>query len=204
MPKYKDILNYVLGMLYTLKIQGYTKLYNLGDILASLKYPVNMFDLQQIARYLEAQGYIRAMYKLGAIFVRITPMGMMYIEDNKEIFYQFKKYFEDVRNIDVEISINETDNLIIAKTEREIRNPTPEEIKKDRKNIFNKIDEIIALIRNSWGVKGYDLEIDIIILKAELEKINPDKEIIGNKLSTIGNIDLLRESYNELVLLLNI
>ena len=192
MLKYKELLDYIVGILYELKLkQKQTGFFNIKPILASLKYPASVSDEQEIAKYLEAKGYVKGLYHLGGVSIEITPRGIIYIEEeNLEILQKLDGYISDIE--------------AKAISEEELSNPSPEQIVKVRKHIFELLDKTLEKVKIDFGPKGYDLEKDLSILKIELEKRNPDTEIIGSKLNTLSSIDSIRSFYKELVGTLNI
>ena len=126
--------------------------------------------------------------------VILTTSGIVYIERKGEEFInELKKYIDKVDNLEKS-----------AKGEHDITNPTLESVKKEREPIYDMLNKLKDIVTEKIQPNNYDILKDIEILQSELEKLNPDKEIVGNKLNAISSIDILRYYYNDLINILNI
>lgn len=194
--QYTELLDKVLGILYLLKIENKkTGYYSLKEIISSvLKYPSSPYDIREIGKYLEAQGFVKAIYNFQGVYGEITTSGIVYIERKGEEFInELKKYIDKVDNLEKS-----------AKGEHDITNPTLESVKKEREPIYDMLNKLKDIVTEKIQPNNYDILKDIEILQSELEKLNPDKEIVGNKLNAISSIDILRYYYNDLINILNI
>ena len=189
--KYKQLLERIIGLLYLLKQEGEQGYFDIKKLIEVFEYPLSPEDLRELVEYLEAQGYIRAIFSLGTASVEITPRGMLYIEEEKNAILP-----------ELEGGLKELKEH--ARSEREIKSPTPEEVLKDRQEIFEKIGEIRSIIKERLGQNSYDIDKDIAILISELEKLNPDIDVIGNKLNSLGHLEFIRNKYKDLTYLMNL
>jgi len=190
MLKYRQLLDYFLGLLYQLKQEGKSGFFETNKIIKLFGYPASPGDIFEMVKYLEAQGFIKALYYLGGTSIQITAREILYIEEQKpEIIDDINIYLEQVKDK--------------SKTQEEIINKSPEQMAEERKIIFEKLDQIINEIKKNLGPKGHDLIKDAEVLKAELHKMMPDLDLIGNKLNILGSIDFIRTINKELTTLLN-
>ena len=174
MLKYKDLYDYVIGVLYELKKTGQTGYFSLKEILENLRQNSTLTEIYGIGKYLEAEGYIKAEFSLGDVFIEITPSGIVYLENKGE---DFLRRFEDFQKEEK----NQTRKTVTKLTEKSII--------ESRKPLLGLINQVINILGNS-ELKDSDLHLDAKILKLEVEKINPDKEIIQLKTSNLEQIQI--------------
>jgi DNA-binding PadR family transcriptional regulator len=189
MLEYKKLLDYIVCMLYVLKQEGKYGYFETKKIIDVFEYPANNNEILEIAKYLEAKGFVNVLYYIGGSSIQITTIGILYIEKDKGDIEIVKNYMSKIHDD--------------SKTKEEITNKTPEQIIKDRQFIYDKLDLIILEINNKLGPKGYDLIKDVEVLKIELYKIMPNMNLIEEKLNILNSIDITRPSCIDLLPLLN-
>ncbi len=160
---YRELLDIVLNLLYKLKFQRGGRFYSVSDIVNSLNYPLDLTDIIEVGKYLEAQGYIKAEYVFGDVFAGITSSGIVHIEER----------LEETPKTD------EFSNLI-----EKISEYDENSILRFRKPLYRLIDKMKTILKNKKRGKT-DVGKDVDILKLELTKINPDMEIIEQKILNI-------------------
>ena len=185
MLKYKDLYDYIVGVLYSLKRKNHTGYFSLRDIIINLDYPSTPNEIVEIGKYLEAVGYVKADFRLGDVFVEITPRGIVYIENKEADFLPtFEQYLEQ-KNGQAQV-----DKVASKLSNKSIHN--------SKLPIIAKINVIINYLGSVKVLKNSDLHMDAKILKLEIEKENPDKEIISIKIFNLEQLAGLREQANEL------
>ncbi|MDM8523319.1 hypothetical protein QUF80_08105 [Desulfococcaceae bacterium HSG8] len=185
MLKYRELYDYILGVLYILKRQKQYGFFSLKDIVGNLGARSVSRELYGIAKYLEAEGYVNTLPSLGDVFVEITPSGIIYIEEKDENFIQiFEKFIEQQKS---ELQFEKiASGLSKTKTEA------------SRKPIIAKVSHIISYLNSNKILKKSDINADVKILKLELQKTDPDKEVISIKLSKMAELSELRNQSLEL------
>lgn len=185
MLKYKDLYDYVIGVLYSLKRKNNTGFFSLREIIENLAYPSTPNEIYEIGKYLEAEGYIKADYRLGDVFIEITPQGIVYIESKEENFLPtFEQYVIEKSNQD------HVDKIASKLSNKSITD--------SKKPIIEKINLIIKYLSSIKALKNSDLHIDAKILKLEIEKERPDREIISIKIMNLEQLTGLRQQANDL------
>ena len=185
MLKYKEMYDYVLGILYTLKRKKQYGYFSLNDIISHLDTISKHSEIYKIAKYLEAEGYVKTSTSPGDVFVEITPSGIIYIEEKDENFMSSFESFLEKQELKQQIE----------KIASKISNT---KIKESRKPIIDKINQIQKYLNSHKILKKFDVYTDVKILKFELQKKNPDKEVISIKLSNMGEISELKNQSSEL------
>jgi hypothetical protein len=185
MLKYKDLYDYIISVLYSLKRKNQIGFFSLREIIINLDYPATPNEIFEIGKYLEAEGYVKADFRLGDVFVEITPQGIIYIENKEENFFPT---FEEFLNQKSEK--NQIEKIVSKLSSKSIH--------ESKKPIIEKINLIIKYLGSVNALKNSDLHIDAKILKLELEKEKPDKEIITIKIMNLETLKGLRQQANEL------
>lgn len=185
MLKYKDLYDYILGVLYSLKRKNQTGFFSLKDIIQNLDYPATPNEIVDIGKYLEAEGYIKSDFRLGDVFVEITPQGIIYIENKEETFLPTFEEFVKQKNEQAHV------DKIASKL-------STTSIHESKRPIIEKINAIIKYLGSVKALKNSDQHIDAKILKLEIEKENPDKEVISIKILNLEQLTGLRQQANEL------
>ncbi len=185
MLKYKERYDYILGILYTLKRKRQYGFFSLKDIIEHLDTMSKPGEVYEIARYLEAEGYVRTLYSPGDVFVEITPSGIICIEEKDA---NFMSAFEDflVRQ------------ELKQQVEKAVSKLSEAKVKASRKPIIDEISEIIKYLNSNKILKKSDVNIDAKILKFELQKMIPDREVISIKLSKMGEFSELSNQIFQL------
>ncbi len=193
-PAYRDTLKIVLGHLYFQKFDGNTGFFGLTDILTAIGYPTAKEELNNIGKYLEAKDYIKAIFQIDDVYVQIITQGILYVEELLE------------KNEINEIIIKEMNKKIkqSAQLASEIERPSIGQIKARRKQLLNMLTNIKRKLGSSINLENYDLKKDVDIIKLELEKLNPDKDIIRQKMMRFDYNERIRSEINVLYENLNI
>jgi Mn-dependent DtxR family transcriptional regulator len=185
MLKYKELYDYILGVLYSLKRKKESGFFSLKDIIESLGYNSSPSEVFEIAKYLEAEGYVKISSSLGDVFVEITPNGIVYIEEKDEnfmsTFEEFLKKQQLERNFD-----------------RIASRLSKSKIQQSRKTIIDKVDQLIKYLNAHKIFKKSDIFTDMKILKLELQKTDPDKEVVSIKVAKLETLSELRDQSLEL------
>ena len=185
MIKYKDLYDYIVGFLYALKRKNQTGFFSLKDIIINLDYSSTPNEIIEIGKYLEAEGYVKADFRLGNVFVEITPQGIVYIENKEANFLAtFDQYLEQKKN---QTQVDKVASKLSLKSIQDSKVP-----------IIEKINSIIKYLSSVKILKDSDILMDAKILKLEIEKENPDKEIISIKILNLEHLTGLRQQANEL------
>lgn len=185
MIPYKKVLSYIVGILYDLKKEGQDGYFSLRDILNVLKYPFTSADLLDIAKYLEAQGYVRSLYVLGGPSVQIAPRGLLFVEEQPGLIAEIEAHIKT------------------ARPRQQTGSKTIEELMQERKPIFEVLDKIIADLKEKLGPQGNDAIQDASVLRAELHKSQPDATLVSHKMNALAEIDFLRPQHRTLSDLIN-
>lgn len=185
MLKYKDLYDYIIGVLYSLKLKKQTGFFSLREIVENLDYPSTPNEIFEIGKYLEAEGYVKADFRLGDVFIEITPQGIVYIENKEETF--LPTFEEFIKQKNEQAQVDKIASKLSTKSMHESKRP-----------ILEKINAIIKYLGSVKALKNSDLHIDAKILKLEIEKENPDKEIISIKIMNLETLTGLRQQANEL------
>jgi len=185
MLKYKDLYDYIIGVLYVLKRNSQTGFFSLREIVENLDYPSTPNEIFEIGKYLEAEGYVKADFRLGDVFIEITPQGIVYIENKEETFLPTLEVYFKQKNEQAQV------DKVASKL-------STTSIHDSKKPIIEKINVIIKYLSSVKALKNSDLHIDAKILKLEIEKENPDKEVITIKIMNLETLTGLRQQANEL------
>ncbi len=165
--KFRELLDKIVFILYKLKSERGTDYYNLNKITEMTGYHSDLSETINIAKYLEAKGYIKIIAEFGTMFAKITHAGSVYVEDNN--------LYAEIENFDYNaVPIYKQDDYL------QIRKPILDIIKKMKK-----------LVLKNKKIKS-DAAKDIYILQLELSRADPNMEIIELKLRDLEKERLLR------------
>lgn len=167
---YRELLDIILQILYKLKFRQNKAYHSLRDIVEGLKYPLDITDIYEAGKYLEAQGFIRPEFEFGDVFAEITSAGMLYVEEKLPKNGKTDKLLQHIDNI------SQYDEELIPEF---------------RKPLLNQIDEMKDILKKNRRGKS-DVGKDLDILKIEIEKINPDMDVIETKLDSIEKERMLK------------
>ncbi len=195
MLKLNALYDYILLVLYELKKQDKLYAFSLNDILKTLNNPLSASEQYNVAKYIEVEGYAKVDYSIGGIFLTLTTSGVAYIErQDNELETTFSNFIADKH-----IQIN-ADNILHYKDAMPDGNKIAvRQIAKN--NVLLRIGNIIKLLKRSKYTKNSDLVKDAEILKIEVEKQKPDKEIVILKIENLdhlGHLDQLVQQTAEL------
>lgn len=190
---YRQLLDFSIGVLYELRVkQKKTGYFSLKEIVNYFDYEATFDEIRDIAKYLEAQGYVKTIFTYGDVFLELTTRGIIYFEekDNKFIssFDAFIKAKMDKEKI--KSAVEQLDKNIIATSKvalvKEIQSFRSEVKKQNVKHQYN------------------DFLHDIDILISELQKETPDKEILAHKANKLLENLTFRDKLTKIVSKLNI
>jgi hypothetical protein len=191
--KYRDMLNIILGYLYFQKFEGNTGFFALTDILTAVGYPSSKNEVNDIAKYLEIKDYIKAIFQIDDVYAQIMIQGIMCVEGLIER-NEIKELY--IKNIIKTVKQK-------AQSESEIERPDKKQIKEKRKNLFTALSSMKRKLGASASPELYDLKLDIDIIRLELQKISPDRDIIKQKMTGFdydkritNEINMLYENLN--------
>ncbi len=186
--KYRDILNIVLGYLYFQKFDGNTGFFSLTTVLTAIEYPSSKEEVNDIGKYLEAKDYIKALFQIDDVYIQIITQGIIYAEGLIERNEIKEGYIKDIIKIVKQRS----------QSKSEIEGPDKEQIKKKRKYLFTTLNSMKKKLGSSVSPELYDLKLDIDIIKLELQKISPDRDVIRQKMM---KLDYNNRIANEITVL---
>jgi hypothetical protein len=188
--KYKELLNnYVLGLLYFRKLENKTGYYSLKSIITELGDSATPSEINEISKYLEALGFIKAEFVFGDVFISITSTGGVQLEELLDTNPAWKE------NILQLIRSKNTLNLVELNEEN---------INKAKIPILTLLNEMKDRVSIKFGIFAKDMIDDINILEIELCKNNPDVDILNIKLDSIKGVSLLKSYIPQLRELLNL
>ncbi len=170
--KYSKSLDMALRVLYNLKSDKGDNYYNLNQIIHNLDPAFSRSDMLEIGKYLEAQGYIKAEFKFGEVFANITSSGMVHIEDNPQE--------KDLSNLSGKVSSYD------EQSEEELKKP-----------IFALLDKMESILKKK-RLNSTDIGRNLSIIRIELERENPDIDIIDIKIKSLEDKYFLRK-YAQLI-----
>lgn len=188
---YRQQLDLLLAALYELRTAHgvrWVDLQVLGRRLG-MESPV---DLLEAARFLTNQGYIRADIRFGgAVSAELAPSGTMYLQDRGA---ELERLLETVRP-----AVTGTAGELSAAT-AEAGSPTA-----DRAIALHLIERLRDRLRSIQPQERVqDHLVDVEILKLELQKRDPDRNVVDAKLHRLSTLALpLGEDVRDLVELLS-
>ncbi len=161
---YKQITQRMLSFLYNLKQQHGADYFNLQAILTKIDKLQFFDDVHHISRYLESQGYINLQQKYGVDYGQINTHGIQYVENTQSILTDFEQYC--------------TENNIILEADKLDGNTT----NSTQAAIIALVKKIKAPFNKNRSLLMKDPKRDLDIIEIELQKANPDKEILAIKI----------------------
>ena len=178
--KYTELLDYILKALKEIKPQTQDKFVSLVSFLKIFKYPFNYSDVPEIAKYLEARGFIKALPVIGDVRVQITTSGLVYVENKETIEPDFVVKYEAF----VKMLRDENDGkTLMVRLSDENYNP--------KKTIGLILDAIVTKIEG-------DYKLDAEVIRLELSKSNPDLKLIEFKINNLEQNQSIKEEVNAL------
>lgn len=188
----KKLIELIIAYLYYYRVEkknyGY---FSLKSIVNILGYKIPFEEILNIAKYLEAQGDIEAIYVFGNVFVKLSTLGTLKYEEKPDIL--IKKDKSKIADMELFKNFEEVADEY---------NETSE--KKSLEDVIKLVESIKENLNNldDWNKEDYLKDLDI--LKWELEKSNPNKEIIANKLNSLFDCKSISHDIKELESLLNL
>ena len=192
-PTYRQLLDFSVGVLYDLRVkQKRTAYFSLKEIVKYFDYEATFDELRDIAKYLEAQGYVKTLFTYGDVFLELTTRGIIYFEEKDNVFITafeaFMKGKEQKEKIKTTVEQLDKNSITTSK------NNLVKEIKNFREEVKNQND------KNQYN--DYLFDIDILIF--ELQKDNPDKEILAHKTNKLLENLKFRDKLSTFISKLNI
>lgn len=185
MLKYIDLYDYILGVLYSLKRKNENGFFSLSEIVSNLDYPATDNEIIDIGKYLEAEGFVKAEFQLGDVFLEITPRGIIHIETKEAQFLPDFEAFIEKKKLE-------------KKFEHIASKMTKKSIDKSRKPIIERVNQVISYLNEQKAYKHSDGHSDAKILKLELQKIQPDREVLMIKLENLFRYPEIKNVVQEL------
>jgi len=179
-----ELYDYILSMLYYLKRNNEFGPFSLKEIIDFFEYPATPNDINDFGSYLEAEGYIKADFILGDVYVAITPSGIVYIENKENIISDFEEFLKTKIPEDKKLKIISKFSKTSAKN--------------SKKPIIDEVDEIINFFNSIKELKNTDLKKDARILKIELQKEVPEIEIISVKLDKLNQFASIKNNISKI------
>ena len=185
MIKYTDLYDYVINVLYELKQKKQIGFFSLKNILDYLDYPYTPEEFIEIAKYLEAMGYIDADFKVGDVFIKLKPQGIIHIESRDKYFLSSFEEYKKSKKI----------KTLVADV---VKKMLPTTIEASKNIVIEIVDDIIAYLKEYKQNLSLDLSKDANILKLEIQKEEPQIEVIGLKIAKISSVMQLKQKCQEL------
>ena len=154
-----------------------------------IEYPHRASETHSLASLMQSRNHVLLDPYLGGIKVMISPAGKIYIETKPEALGSARIYMDRL------LACSETESIMGVQTGRE-------KVLRERKNIFIQLNKINDIFEKNSGPVIHDLLKDVLILKLELEKLDPNQWIIERKLSILSGVDSIHNEYFELKALL--
>jgi hypothetical protein len=190
---YKQLLDYTVGVLYELRVKNKkTGYFSLKEIVNFFDYDANFDGIKDIAKYLEAQGYVKAIFNYGDVFVELTTRGIVNFEEKNDVFV---KSFNDFVKKD---ELQEKFKILIGNSEKEIYSDA-------KSNLITELSDFkksTSTRNNKELLKDFFSDLDILIL--ELKKDNPDNEILAHKTNKLLENIKLRDKLSKILSKLNL
>lgn len=194
---YREQLDLLLAGLHHLRMDAGERWVDLQALAKALAWdsPVDVLDA---ARFLENQGYIRADFRLGgAVAAELTPAGTMFLQD---------------RGAEAERLTREAGDRLSAfcANQPEVHFSAAESVKEQpesqRRLALERVDRLVeALQRVGPPELVQDHLSDLQILRLELLKREPDRQVIDAKVHALSILALpLGPEARELVELLSV
>jgi predicted DNA-binding protein (UPF0278 family) len=188
----KELIDKIIITLIYYKKNGKDNFVSLKQLINLFDETINYEDVFNIAKYIETQGYIKAIYVLGDVLVKISTLGQLKYEDNFETLID--KYISHITNGELRENLDKVANEV-----------EEESIKKSRKNIAKLITEIkndIEKSKENGKRNEYINSLRIIELALNSESINT--EILASAFNTLFECNVVPHKIRELGVLLNL
>jgi hypothetical protein len=188
----KELIEKIIATLIYYKINGKDKFVSLKRVIDILDNKINFEDIFNIAKYLEAQGYISAEYIYGDVLARITTLGQItYEERYKEIM---PKIIDMITNQELKENLDKIADEI-----------TEDSIKRSFEDIKKLIDEIKKDVdESSENGKKKDYLNSLKIIKISLESDTLNTDILASAYNTLAESKVVPHKIRELGALLNL
>tara|TARA_B100001939_G_C16859096_1_gene580986 strand:+ start:480 stop:1103 length:624 start_codon:yes stop_codon:yes gene_type:complete len=186
---YRDTIDLTLVLIYLLRKKGNAGFYDLNFLLSQIGLASSPSDAREIAKYLEARGLVQQIRTIGNVFIQLSPQGIMHVE----------QLIEDRTNL-LGLAKDRLDHLEKTATSEEPEAfRDPDQIKKRRKHIFSILNRMLRRIPKEMAPRYHDLVMDLKILKLELEKIDPDRSLLDQKIDAISLSNIISDDLPDLL-----
>lgn len=194
---YKQLLDFTIGVLYELRVKNKrTGYFSLNEIVKYFDYEINYDEIKDLAKYLEALGYVKSMYTFGDAFIELTTRGIIYFEEkekDKEFLVSFEKFVK-------------------TKVQKEKIKDTVEKLDKDvyvksKQQLIDELNNFKFSVKNNEGdseVIYHDFLLDIDIIISELNKNHPDNEILAHKSNSVLDYPKFKDKLSNIISKLNL
>jgi hypothetical protein len=180
---YKTFLENTLRILYLTKTKKPNHYIDMNRLIKKLGYIQTSNTTFEVVKYLEAQGYINVYETITGYYCEIAHSGILHVEEKLANEEGYEEIFKDKK-----IFIFREDLLY----------PSKKQIFAQRNEIIELINQAKKIMNEKEKEKKHDRISDLEILKIEICKIYPDKEIIQKKFSIISEIEIIRNIAIEL------
>lgn len=181
--KYTTLIDFILRTLFDAKKEYPNNYLSLISVLDVLNYPYSFNEIVEIGEYMEAKGYVNISKSLGDIFVQLSSVGKIYIEDKNESFHE--EYSEYLKKV-----MKKKKNKELT-----LQSFLPKENPKAR--LIRLVNKIVRKVREKEGNESDYLN-DVKIIKLELEKSNPNIQILEMKLTSLNELTYIISELSEL------
>ena len=176
--KHREKITNIISFLYKVKQKGYEDSLSLEYVCEKLKLNLSLDDLRSIAREITAWGYVRTEYHPGATMIKLKTKGAIFIEEELSPDEKAKteQYFS-------QNNINRSITTAVKKNKDAFLN-------KGRKDV-TKVLKLVEQKLKKYNLEKNDFIIDLEILKLEINKQQPDREVFNIKIDNLNNLNLL-------------
>lgn len=188
----EEIINLITAYLIELKNHKSDGRYSIRKIIQELGFSnLSYDDIFDIAKYMENLGLLKVIYVMGDAFVKLTPKGMAEFERKPQLIKEniFKKILDKKFDNELTDVLDEFNDPSSMKSKDVIID-----------YITNLLNDYIPKIVD-WNIESY--KTDLEILKLEVSKKTPDKDVIESKLYSLMDCIPLRSQIRELKSMFN-
>jgi hypothetical protein len=188
----KKLINYIMTSLLYYKRNGKDRAYSLKKIINIFDKNINFNDIFEIAKYLEAQGYIKADYILGDVLIQLTTHGQIEFEEKFDDY--ITEIIDKITNEELYDGLDKIADKFIEET-----------IKQSKEDILKLIEDIEKEIESSTengNSRTYLNKLEIIKLTINDEPIQ--MEILASAINVLVNCKIVTHKIRELAAMLNL
>lgn len=200
---FSQFIDLILVRLYEYENNQPGGFLNLGKIVNELKFEVPYNWVFDAGKILEGRGLAHVLFALGGTaMARISGEGRLYVEDEQgtgiiKDYNKDKGTFVYVSGKNNQVNVGNVNSDINQKIT----------IKEERKPVFDLLDKIEEKLRSEDLVTKdelNDLLTDLASLRTQLEKKEPNKNVIAALLEPLSNITSIAGHVSDLINYLNV